>query len=185
MSGQYKSGKALTSFIWKCPNIAMYRTDGKGHFSSNIQQELPHVPPCFPCVSLPSLCPFVCPTFSQRVCQRNWTRQLSNPPVVSEDGRWSPVFLPASPFLLSWFTTETCPPTARSSLQWCGFARTKGQGGRSRLCSSAGWGVVGSGYYPGAGWPWRGHRPLLLSQWHLYSRSPCNNFSHTALLFPY
>ena len=53
----------------------------------------PSLPPSPP---RPPFCPFVCPTFSQRACQRNWTRQLSNPPVVSEDGRWGPVFFSPS-----------------------------------------------------------------------------------------
>lgn len=30
--------------------------------------------------------------FSKRARQRNWTRQLSNPPAMSEDGRWSSPF---------------------------------------------------------------------------------------------
>lgn len=53
---------------------------------------------------------------SQPVCQRSWTRQLSNLSSVSEDGRWSPVFL--SSFLLSGFKTTPCPPTGSSLKFW-------------------------------------------------------------------
>lgn len=53
------------------------------------------IPPAAPL--RPSSCPFVCPTFSQRASQRNRTSQLSNPPAVSEDGRWSPALSTSAP----------------------------------------------------------------------------------------
>lgn len=54
---------------------------------------------------------------------------------------------------------------------------------KSKLPSPADWEAVGSCFYLRAGWPWRGHWPLLLFQWHLHSLSLRNNISHAALFF--
>lgn len=118
-----------------------------------------------------SLCPFVCPTFSQQACQRNWTRQLSNPPAVSEDGRWSSLSLSFSFFFFLfalWVQNGNLPSPLLPLPKFCDAISCE-QRKEQAFFSIAGWGAVGSRYYPGAGWPWRGHRPLLCSQWHLHS----------------
>lgn len=75
--------------------------------------------------------------FSQRACQRNWTRQLSNPPAMSEDGRWSPLFFSHSPnptFLLSGFKTLVFFSQFFGSFFLYYFVRTKeGEEGASSL----------------------------------------------------
>lgn len=71
--------------------------------------------------------------FSQRACQRNWTRQLSNPPAMSEDGRWSPPFffsLP-QPYIPSLWVQNSC---LLLSVFLYYFVRTKeGEEGASSL----------------------------------------------------
>lgn len=121
--------------------------------------------------------------FSQRACQRNWTRQLSNPPAMSEDGRWSPPFFFLSPPTLHSFSLGS--KLLSSSLSFFVlFCPNKGRRGGSELSSPAGFGeqlahVITQERDDHEG----GYRPLLCSQWHLHSLSMCNTISHAALSF--
>lgn len=100
------------------------------------------------------------------------------------------LYPPPPPHLLSllyptlWFNTEKWPPTLVSFTSFVIiFCPNIGRRGSSEVSPLEGWEVVGSCYYPGAGWPRRGHRPLPRFQWHFHSLSLCNNISHTALSF--
>lgn len=90
--------------------------------------------------------------------------------------RWQVKSFFFSPFLLSGFKTHILGSFLSFVMLFCPNK------GRSKLSSLAGWGAVGWCYYPGVG-PWRDHRPLLHSQWHLHSLSLCNNMSQAALSF--
>lgn len=74
-------------------------------------------------------------------------------------------------------------PLLHYSLSFMLFCPNKGRRGGSELSSPAGCRAVGSCYYPGAGWPWRGRRPLLCSQLHLHSPSLNNLTCCTSLPF--
>lgn len=100
------------------------------------------------------------------------------------------LYPPPPPHLLSllypalWFNTEQRPPTLASFTSFVIiFCPNIGGRGSSEVSPLEGWEAVGSCYYPGAGWPRRGHRPLPRFQWHFHSLSLCNNISHAALSF--
>lgn len=76
----------------------------------------PSLPP------VPLHCLFVCPTFLQQACQKNWTRQLSNPAGLSEDGRWNLFFL----FLASSCTLASKHPLWHYRLSSALFRPNKG-----------------------------------------------------------
>lgn len=86
------------------------------------------------------------------------------------------------------FTALSCFPCSELpllhySLSLMLFCPNKGSAGGSELSSPAGCKAVGSCYYPGAGWPWRGRRPLLRSQLHLHSSSLTSPMLHFHSLF--
>lgn len=94
----------------------------------------------------------------------------------------------AGKILFLFFTALCCSPRSKLPLLHYSqslmlFCPNKGSAGGSELSSPAGCRAVGSCYYPGAGWPWRGHRPLLRSQLHLHSSSLTSPMLHFHSLF--
>lgn len=83
---------------------------------------------CLNYASLPPFplhCLFVCPTFLQQACQKNWTRQLSNPAGLSEDGRWNLFFL----LFWSFFLHSGCKTPTLALSSELGVIPSKPKGG--------------------------------------------------------